>query len=359
MENYSKELVISRIISGLTRINVFYNGKSRRLLIKNPSREDRYYANEVYAEAYEKAQLQGLHDNESILTFLHNQGLWDNKKSEALTQLEKNIEEFKVGMFSMTFKTNELKKTRKALEVTKIEYARLTNIRHSYDHITLEGFANLARLKYLTGLSICNSKGKRLFNNDSIWVCNSMLIEKVIEQNYINLISEANYRELARTEPWRTTWNNKKSEQSVFGVPAVDLTIEQKSLSLWSSIYDSIYEHTECPPEDVVNDDDILDGWMIVQKRKRDKSVLEKRAEAFTSNEKIKNSEEIYIPANTIEDARRIDELNDTAATIVKAQRMNYLKKKGEVKELDMPDTKMRFRQAAHERAAQLMTGGK
>ena len=98
----------------------------------------------------------------------------------------------------------------------------------------------------------------------------------IIEDSFLDLIlskinehriDESEYRDLARNEPWRSYWNIAKS--SVFGIPVIDFSEEQKTLCVWSKVYDNVYESSECPPENCINDDDYLDSWFIIQRRKR------------------------------------------------------------------------------------------
>lgn len=86
----------------------------------------------------------------------------------------------------------------------------------------------------------------------------------------------------------------------------------------------------------------MLDGWMIIQRRKREAMQAQKRGSEI-SNEKIRNANEVYIMSDTVEDARQVDKLNDQVASHIKQQRMAHLKKHGTVSEMNMPDTWQRF----------------
>ena len=72
-------------------------------------------------------------------------------------------------------------------------------------------------------------------------------------------------------------------------------------------MYDNIYENPEAPAEEVIADDDLLDGWLITTKRKRDKE----REESFMNtnvemNSKLGSAGEIIIPASSKEDIDRL-----------------------------------------------------
>jgi hypothetical protein len=146
---------------------------------------------------------------------------------------------------------------------------------------------------------------------------------------------------MARTEPWRSTWSCKKCEREVFGVPTVDLTEDQKSLVIWSTMYDNIYEHPSCPQQEIVDDDDLIDGWMIVQRKERQKNQTKLQVEDLISNVKIKNSGEVFVIGQSKSDRERIDSLNDDNAKNIKRQRLKMIQEKGFLNEVDMPDTKL------------------
>jgi len=43
------------------------------------------------------------------------------------------------------------------------------------------------------------------------------------------------------------------------------MTLQQQLLLMWSRMYDSIQESVEPPEMDVIEDDDMLDGWLSIQ----------------------------------------------------------------------------------------------
>jgi hypothetical protein len=73
---------------------------------------------------------------------------------------------------------------------------------------------------------------------------------------------------VARTDPWRGVWAARRAEAGVFGKPACDLTDEQRSVVGWSLLYDGARECPDCPPDDVLTDDDAFDGWLIKRRQR-------------------------------------------------------------------------------------------
>jgi hypothetical protein len=70
---------------------------------------------------------------------------------------------------------------------------------------------------------------------------------------------------------------------------------------------------------------------------------LKKDGEEVIANAKVRNSEEIFIVADTIEDAKKVIALNDDIGKAVQKQRFAHLKKHHQVSEGQMPDTQRRL----------------
>jgi hypothetical protein len=333
-----KELIVSRIIAGCYKCNI----EDTTLLLKSPNRFQRYMAEEVYSETLYKAELDGSYVEDEYMTLLRSKNIWDDTKQKMLDGLTKDIEELKVGLFQSTFKSEKRAMIRRALQRSKDEQVRLHNILHEYDYLSAKGVAHMMKARYIIAASLHRLDGSKLYNENELWSASDYVVETVAEFVSHKKLTEPKIRELARTEPWRTVWMGRKSEASLFGIPAVDLTDEQRMLSIWSGVYDNVYEHPESPTDDVIQDDDMLDGWMIVQKRNRESQ--RDSTSNLISNEKIRNSEEVFIPCDTVEDARKIEALNDTGAAMIKRKRTAMLKEKGVVNEKDMPDSQMKIR---------------
>jgi hypothetical protein len=165
-----------------------------------------------------------------------------------------------------------------------------------------------------------------------------------------HILPEDKVRELARTEPWRSLWVLKESDTfNMFHNADRELSINQKNLLVWSNMYDNIQESTECPPDSVINDDYMLDGWFLIQKKQRDKDKSEADFESGTSSEKIKNANEVFLPAKTKDDIQRISDMNDMKSKMVKKQRNEVIKEKESVTQQELPDERQRIQQMANQ----------
>lgn len=342
MEQSLKELYVARICAGQVRLRLPYC----TLLLKKPTAEQVYLAQEVYHNAVIDAKEQELFTETTLIDWLLESEQWDDERENMLRKLPKEIEDFKVALYKATFKSNEKATIRKALEIAKEKYQSLNEQRHTWDYLTINGSASLCRSKYVIACSLFHPNGKPAFDcdPDTFWEQQTNLLEQAIGCWYQNRLNENEMRELARTEPWRSIWALRNNEKSLFGIPVIEYTEEQRGVVGWSQMFDSIYEHPERPSDDIITDDDALDGWMIEQRRLHQKKMNAADGESLIKNDKIKNSEEVYLIADTAKDAAKIDDMNDAHSMAIKKQRFRKLKERGELNEAEMPDTKQKIR---------------
>lgn len=363
MDLARRELLIARICSGTLRLRVYNEfGKEVVVVVRQTTREQRYFAQELYQDTLEEARLDGAYTEDSLLVFLYKQGLWDEARESMFRQIEKDVEEFKTKLVGLAFRTAERNASKRALQNAKDKYKELLLQRHAYDHLTCEGAAGMARTRYLLACSLIWPSGQPVLPSDALWDnptaegC-SLLLENAFEAYLHAKLPDEQIREVARTEPWVGTWMTRASTGGVFGVPAVDLTDEQVRLQVWSQMYENICAHPECPPHEIIDDDDICDGWLILQRREREKKQKETRTENAVGNEKIRNSEEVFIVAESAEDARLIESMNDEAAMRIKKQRDAEVRRKGQVQHVDLSDVRAWCQMEANRMRAEAIKG--
>ena len=326
MEFHQRERLVNRVISGQVRIP---RGSSL-FVVNNITPQIKYEASELYFDALEQASFYEVMGDNELQTHLLKNKLWTPAKQLRLDELPKEIEDLKVSIYESMTKGDDRRMYRERLNVIRTEYEKLYNELHLYDYLSQTGFAEYVKSKFILGKSL---------GLDTTLVSDAHF-EQIMGLYNTTRLGEKEYRELARTEPWRLYWNLGKVQQ-LFSKPVTEYTEEQKYLCSWSRMYDNIYESQECPHDSIVEDDDMLDGWMIIGKRKREKDLQQKQGdEMISKNSRIRNSGEIYVMCQTQEDADKVDSLNDAYAKTVKRQRLLSLKERGEIKEADLPDVK-------------------
>lgn len=326
MELYKREFFISRIRSGYIPLEV--GGK--RLIVRHPSIGVVLRSNEIYIEGYERAIEEELFDDDDVYNLLVAIGLWSEKQEKELEKIvPDHIEYWKIELYKNILKSNTRITIRKYLDTAKNELNRLYNIRHSFDHMTCAGYASYAKNLFLISrCTTCNNKRVDWVKFD---------LNRVMGLYHQNLLDADTIRVLARSSPWSGMWPVLKANGKIFNT--TNITTEQQALISWSSMYDKIYESPDCPPEEVIEDDDMLDGWLLIQKRQRDADKKKHEIENI-SNKKIANAGEIFLVAETPQDAQKIDLLNDPHAAQIKKQKLQEVKNRGSVLEQQLTDVK-------------------
>lgn len=333
MELFQREHILSRILAGYLK----YRVGDDELRICNPSLDIIYDSNQIYIDTYNKCLGYEILDDKGIYNLLIEKSLWTETNEQQLIDiLPKHIEYWKIEMYKAMFRSVEREKFRKYLNVAKQELQRLHTIRHSFDHATCGGIANYAKIQYVVENSTLTKDNQKYY-----WDKSSPYLAMVFYQD--NIISEDTLRELGHTAPWDTIWSAGKKNGRLFPKSGIELSSEQQRLIMWSSLYDNIREYPDCPSDETINDDDVFDGWLLIKKREREAESNKISVEGNITNPKIANSDEIYLVANTIDDAKKIDAMNTSLARSIKKQRFDYITKHGEVKEQSLPDMKQRF----------------
>lgn len=335
------ELLIARVISGTLRLRVH----ERSYIVRRADPEQVYESWEIYHQVLAEAKNEGNYDDDELLLFLLDNELWDEQRQLLLENLPKEIEEFKHKLFKATFKSNERKVVRKALGTARAKLAEVSQQRNAHNHFSCSGTASIVRTRFLVGASLWTGGGQKVFGAEDFWEQESGLLDDVLSAYAEASLDEKTIRFLSRHHFWQANWKLHKAEGSLFGIPAVCYSDEQRSLANWSVLYDNVYQHPDCPSDEVIGDDDLMDGWLIEQRRQREARMGLNEGEGAITNEKIRGSQEVFLPADTVADAKKIMEgMNDGYGRSIQKQRFEYLKKKGQVSELEMPDTAQRLR---------------
>lgn len=337
MDFEKREYIISRIIWGFMPFKFCgYN-----YLIGQPTTEDVFYAEQIYQDTIEDSKFTEIMCEAELRNWMVENNLWSVEEEESLTNLEKDIEEFKVQLFQNIMKSNDRIKIKEYLKIAREEQKRLLDKKHSYDYTCKEGLAKNAKSNFLLSQCIYNNKKVRVLD------VSADLLGCAIHTYTENGLSDKEYRELARTEPWRSIWSANTG--NIFNAASIELSAERRSLILWSKMYDNIYDHPECPHSSIVEDDDTIDGWMLIQKRKREKEQSKQDAESLITNDKIRNAGEIFVFAQTKDDAKKIEALNNPAARIIKQQRERHILQHGATDITALPDVRNELNAQAHE----------
>lgn len=329
LPNYLREFFLSRIIAGYLRFE--------DLKIYPPSKDLVYEANCLYCDVYNRCKNEGIMDEVDAMEVLFDNKLWDDESEKQFNYIPEHIDTWKVNIFNTFRNKKECDLNRKYLKTAEEKYQELYSRKNSLNYATCDGIATYAKHQFLIV--------KTTYKNDKLYNFDKINQHQILSYSQSNIIYESILRELSHNNPWDNIWQAGKKSGNLFGKPSIDLSSEQVRLICWSSMYDNVRENSDCPEDDIVDDNDALDGWLIVQRKEREQRKFEKRTQSKI-NDKINQADEIYIVADgdTIEDkfkeAKKIDNMNSAYSQMLKRQRFKVIDEKGQVNEAALPDVK-------------------
>jgi len=331
-----REYLFSRIVAGYLKFEGYE--------IHPIDRRQKLLAQELYQEIFDESLEAGMFTIESVLPVMDRFGIWTAANEQELKKIDNDIDDIKVAIFEHNFRETERKILKEKLRDAEQKAGALLIVKHSWDYLTAEGLAAMARTHFML------LAGLRIANGPPVWTDNSFLTKpfdrlgELLNYYQSSRLSESQVRDIAKNEPWRSLWNISQNIIDCFGKPSLDLSDEQVILAGWSSMYDSIYEASDPPRDDVIQDDDMLDGWLIVQRRKRQQELDIGDVENRVSNDKIQKANEIFIAADTLADAKKIYNANSVGAKIAVRQRFNKIETEGVVRDDQLPDVQQKLR---------------
>jgi len=330
MNNAELELLLYRILSG----TLYFYYKNEKYELKKISNYLRYEANLLYNKIINDEKYNDWIREENMIGIMINLGLWTKETDAIINQLEKRIDNFKVELFQNFMSTSAIPKIKKNLNSAKSQLNRILNSKNEFFTNTLEGYASSLKHEFI----ICKTlfkNNKSLFNTDNSLSSYTEFNDIVNEINKYTVKLE-DIKFLARSPMWRSYWNSSK--ENIFPEAVSEWTDDQRTLVNMSRMYDSIYEHPESPNEKVIEDDDMLDGWMIVQKRKMEKLKNQKTIDDINPN--LKNAQEVFLFGRNQQDVENIIGLNDQSAMSRFKEKISAINAIGTMDDGQLPDVR-------------------
>ena len=300
--------------------------------------QDKYEASLIYDKVMQDIKYEDMFTWEDAQRLFELNGKWTNHDEAGLKDLDEMVEGTKLQMYLNHTNPMSIDKLRKKLRQIQSGIVKSNQTKYKLYHATKESHAENTRAEFLIAMSLRDNCGNKVYNIDSFWDCNNSLIQSAIEK-------KANYpmdkiRKIARQEPWRSMWIAHKGD--AIGKPSVEWTEHQRILCSFSKMYDNVYESTECPPDEVINDDDVLDGWFVKQRKDREEAKQEKSTDHHFGNHKGTGRQELFVMARNQDEVNSILNQNDASGkNIIQTRKQVMQNANGkEIKEQEMPDVR-------------------
>jgi hypothetical protein len=341
MNDIDVEFLLNRIFSGV----LYFYSKNELYELRSCTNNIKYQANLIYKNIINEEKFNNWIREENIVPIMISLGLWTKNTQKQIETLEKQIDDLKVELYKNASMTDNQKKIRKVLFNTKAELSKWIYAKNEFASNTLEGYANSIKNEYI----ICNTlykNNKRVFDNSNSGQQSYIDFNELVNEINKNMINIDQFKFTARHSLWRSYWSANKN--NVFMAQVIDWTDDQRTLVNISRMYDSIYENPDCPSEKIINDDDMLDGWMIYQKRKIEKEKNQKNIDEL--NPRLQNASEVFLFANNTDSFTEISDLNSGEAKYRLNEKINFINKNnGSVDDSVLPDVRRDLLQKQNE----------
>ncbi len=333
-----REYQISKILSGKQHLRI--NGQDYTL--HNPTPYEKYLIGQYYEERLNDFEFEPVFRKNNILDVLVALDIVPKDIDDKLFKMDRDIEALKHKLYLNHSDPAKRKSYKNTLKNLRQMYNSMFQSRHMLDHLTLEGYAESSKIYRLFSFCLkCNDQP-----------CNDpVIIERAIMKANTDKLGHEDFRELSRTDPWRSIWS--AASDKLFGS---DISDDQCVLVMYTKMYDSAYKSNDPPDNYIIEDDDLFDGWLIEQRKQIDKERAKSKNKNHMGGINADKADEVYFlkdktdKRTTEEFIKDVNSMNSLEANIAKEQRKAALEKHGKLKETELPDIKRDLQMQAQQK---------
>lgn len=334
------EETLYRIINGYFYINV--NNTNYKIVM--PGITEKYRAHYFYTSILENNKFDSswLSDNQ-IKNLLSTYKLWDDNKEKGFKDLLKALDNAKIQYFLNFNLDTSKKQIKKLIENLNKQINDAYRDKHHFDYLSLESYAQSVKNQYLIYTMVYLEDSR--FFKENFETLDVSKLDPFIGEIHNKTLDNESIKKIARHELWRSFWGANK--ELIFDKAVVNWTDEQRSLVNFARTLDSIREHMEAPSEEIIEDNDALDGWILHQHEKISKEKKQKLTEQKYGLDKTKG-QEVFLMAGSREEAREIYDLNDPTSRAEIKEMVNFSNQsQGIVDWSNAPNVQRQIRQQA------------
>jgi hypothetical protein len=314
MEDNETRKLIHRLLSGYVFIGKY--------IIDIPSNAILAEADGIYEKCLYNNRFENMVDESRMEVFLMKNMMWTLSDKSLLEELPKRIEDAKVNLYLNALVPSQLRRVRFHLDGLKTEYNKLMTKFTVFNQYTIQSLANYSMELFIFSKIILNNE----YEHISV---QPMTVEKIIRAYKRKELSVAQFRAIARDHSWQNIWSTSGMREFR------KIGEEQRQLVSYTQMYENIAKHPEAPSSAVINDDDMLDGWMIHIGRQYEK---DKKIQSFDKTRKKAVGNEQFIMASSQEDVKSIMDMNDIRGKIIQQKIHTMVEKDGIANEFNIQE---------------------
>lgn len=203
---------------------------------------------------------------------------------------------YQEAIYNARNNTVELKRARNRLKSLRSNIYSLMEAMAPYTGFSTEYLAENFKLRYM----IARSVNKKL---------SYRFIDMIFREYISRQPREKDIRGFCRSETWRALWGAKKGAS----IKCLPFTPVQQQLVQFSKMYDGIHKSMDPPEQRVINDDDMLDGWISI----KNKEDSDKSSSSRTTSKAEQHSNVFYFTKDKAE-AQEI--INSNPINVIESQ---------------------------------------
>jgi len=316
------------------------------LVLYSPSLDLQVEADIIYQDTYESNLYNDFILEEDLIQYLISARILSPQHEQIIKNTETQLDNAKIQLYKEYIDIKKTKRNKKKIESLKRQVNKLYMSVHTFDFLVLEHLARTVRHEYILKNTLFYKDSNTPFfsaEEDISYLVFTSIID-IISKNMLDI---TDLKKIARSEYWKNYYTNNKD--NLFPYSALEYSDEQKSLINISSMYNNISEHPEVPGEDIINDDDALDGWIIFNQQQNKKEKREKGVDSMMSD-KVKNSKEIFFMAGNDEQQKQnILDLNSSEGKQKINNRFAAVQDGKTIREAELPDIRGELTQQLRE----------
>jgi hypothetical protein len=271
-----------------------------------PSIELKYEAEILYDSIIDDNKYDKSWMTEEEINFeLAKNEIWTKEDNDILEITKKSIDSTKIELylnFGISSKRNKIKKSIKAMNR---QINELYSKKNSLNYLSIKEHALTIKNEFLIMNSIYTLNNKLYFDNPKNENYETKELHYFIKEILDNSIDIIMLKSIARSEIWKSYINSNTQLEN-----SINLNDDYRYLLSIHKMYENAKQHPESPTEEIINDDDALDGWFLFQNKKAEKEK-KKNATLDKLGNKLKESDHVFIVGQDQQEIAEVYSLND------------------------------------------------
>lgn len=299
------EKILYRILLGYYYITI----DDQQYKVVYPSLDIKYRAEMLYDSIIDDNKFdKRLLTEKEILVYLKLNNIWQPSDEESLSKCKKLIDDTKIDLYVNYSNEKKKEALKQQLASAVSDMNKLLYNKTCMNYLGIQDHATSVKNEFLIMNTIYDKDNKLVFNSPEKDSYEYQKLQKFIRAIVDESLDINILRTLVKSDLWRsfTTCLSIVQEKE-------HLNDDYRYLIGLHKMYDSVRQHPECPSEDIINDDDALDGWFLYNNRKAEK---EKKKNSIMNKVRgnIKNAGEVFIITDDVKEKQEIYGLNDQTA---------------------------------------------